>query len=79
MKRKVEETKNPSQVPQTITQKHVLVIVDKKEGTASRKNDATDLITLWDQKILIDHASKGAMLSPLDPPCPSVRRSWVGF
>jgi len=27
--------------------KHVLVIVDKREGTASRKKDATDLMTLW--------------------------------
>jgi len=31
------------------TKKHVLVIVDKREGTASRKKDATDLLTLWSQ------------------------------
>jgi len=33
-----------------MSKKHVLVIVDKREGTASRKNDATDLMTLWEQE-----------------------------
>lgn len=31
--------------------KHVLVVIDNQEMSASRKNDATDLVTLWRDKV----------------------------
>lgn len=45
--------------------KHVLVIVDKREGTASRKKDATDLMTLWQDK-LDDSVNYQLATYPLD-------------